>query len=338
MPLEIVRNDITKMHVDAIVNPTNKGMYGTAGVDGAIHKLAGPQLRVETAKLGICEVGEAKLTQSFNMHSKFIIHTVGPVWKDGNQGEEELLADCYRNSLKLALENEFESIAFPLISSGTFGYPKDRALSTAITAIGDFLLKYDLMVYLVVYDQKAYQLSEKLFSSVEAYIDDHYIDTHRLTRGRLEEGLLHEIKIEEQKSLAYESIKTLEDAVESTRSLDDAIKNIDDTFSEMLLRLIDERGLIDSNVYKKANVDRKLFSKIRNNKDYRPSKKTALAFAIALELNFDETKDLLLKAGFALSNSSKFDIIIRYFIEDEDYDIFRINETLFAFNQSTLGV
>lgn len=335
MPLEIIRNDITKMHVDAIVNPTNSNMFGTAGVDGTIHRIAGPELREETSKIGICEVGEAKLTKSFNMPSKFIIHTVGPIWKDGSQGEEDLLANCYKSSLKIALDRKFESIAFPLISSGTFGYPKDKALSTAITTIGEFLLKHEMTVYLVVYDKKAYKLSEKLFSTIKEYIDDNYVDEHRMYE-REACNVLEESRC--SSSICIEKEITLSKSISIRRILDDVVNHIDETFSEMLMRLIDERKMNDSEAYKKANVDRKLFSKIRINKDYGPSKPTVLAFAIALELNFDETKDLLLTAGFALSDSSKFDIIIKFFIEEGDYDIFRINEALFAFDQKTLGV
>ena len=183
MPLEIIRNDITKMKVDAIVNPTNAQMYGIAGVDGAIHQISGPKLKEETDKHGNCEVGESKLTKSYNMPSKFIIHTVGPVWKDGKHGEDELLANCYRNSLSIAMDNQLESIAIPLISSGTFGYPKDKALRIAISTIGEFLLNHDLLVYLVVYDKKAYQLSEMLFSSIKEYIDDNYVDEHQFSRS-----------------------------------------------------------------------------------------------------------------------------------------------------------
>ncbi len=335
MPLEIIRNDISKMDVDAIVNPTNAQMYGTAGVDGAIHKLAGPNLRQETGKLGKCEVGEAKLTKSYNMPSKYIIHTVGPIWIDGQHGEDELLANCYKNSLNIAMDNHLESIAFPLISSGTFGYPKDKALRIAISTIGEFLLNHDLLVYLVVYDKKAYQLSGSLFSSIKAYIDDNYVDQHKTSRKERRIVFDESIHLEEMSMVIGDLVSP---SKKEKRKLEDIVKHIDDTFSEMLLRLIDERGLNDPDVYKKANVNKRHFSKIRNDKFYQPSKPTVLAFAIALELNLDETKDLLLKAGFALSNSSKFDLIIKYFIEEGIYNIFEVNEALFAFDEKTIGV
>jgi O-acetyl-ADP-ribose deacetylase (regulator of RNase III)/transcriptional regulator with XRE-family HTH domain len=332
MPLEIIRNDITKVHVDAIVNAANRSLLGGGGVDGAIHKAAGVELLEECKSLGGCKIGEAKITGGYNLPAKYVIHTVGPKWQGGQEDEEKLLNDCYTSSLELAKKHNLESIAFPLISSGSFGYPKDKALSTAISAIGSFLMENDMMVYLVVYDKRAFQLSEKLFHSIEEYIDDMYIQEHRLYRNVLQEdAMLREYNLEEAVSFERPIKKT-------KRSLENVVKNRDETFSQMLLRLIDEKGLVDSEVYKRANVDRRHFSKIRNDIDYKPSKATALAFAIALELNLDQTKDLLLSAGYALSHSHKFDLIIEFFIQEENYNIFEINEALFAFDQTTLGV
>ena len=335
MPLIIIRNDITKVYADAIVNATNQSLLGGGGVDGAIHSASGPELLAECHTLGGCEVGQAKLTKGYKLPAKYVIHTVGPIWHGGNDNEEKLLEDCYKNSLSLALEYKLESVAFPLISSGAFGYPKDRALKTAISVIGDFLLNNEMTVYLVVFDKKAFSLSEKLFSSITQYIDDKYIEKHLDARNsRLEERcILKESCMEESISFMKASAKELK----YKRSLDDVIKHLDETFSEALLRMIYEKGMTDAETYKKANIDRKLFSKIRNDINYKPSKPTALAFAIALKLNLDETKDMLLKAGFALSQSSKFDIIIQYFIDDGNYNIFEINEALFAFDQNLLG-
>ncbi len=337
MPFEIIRDDITKVSVDAVVNPTNPSFTGDGGVDKAIHLAAGPELSEECRKLGGCGIGQAKITKGYNLLAKYIIHTVGPIWQGGMHNEEQLLADCYKNSLELAKDHELKSIAFPLISSGTLGYPKDRALSTAISVISDFSLNNEMMIYLVVFDKKAYMLSEKLFTSITQYIDDKYIKEHICeNRGDYERSY----RIEEKRSKDYGRMTTMVTVPmqKHKRSLEDVLKHIDETFSQMLLRLIDESGMSDAETYKKANIDRKLFSKIRNDVNYKPSKPTALAFAIALRLNLDETKDLLLKAGFALSCSSKFDIIIQYFIENGNYDIFEINEALFAFDQSLLGV
>lgn len=338
MPLEIIRNDITKVHVDAIVNAANSSLLGGGGVDGAIHRVAGPGLLEECRTLGGCETGQAKITRGYNLPAKFVIHTVGPVWHGGGENEEKLLADCYKNSLALAQTHNLESIAFPLISSGAFGYPKDKALKTAISVIGDFLLKNDMMVYLVMFDKTAFSLSEKLFSSIKEYIDDKYIEELPKDRlNRVDDRDRIQIVEECMEAYKFSSMESAPSKQKKKRSLEEVIKNLEETFSQMLLRLIDEKGMTDAETYKKANIDRKLFSKIRNDIYYKPSKQTALAFAIALQLSLDETLDLLGKAGFTLSHCSKFDLIIQYFIEEDNYNIFEINEALFAFDQGLLG-
>ena len=327
MPLQIVRNDITKMKVDAIVNAANSSLLGGGGVDGCIHRAAGPELLAECKTLGSCETGNAKITKGYRLPCKYVIHAVGPRWRDGKHGEREKLVSCYRTSLALAKEHGCETVAFPLISSGIYGYPKDQALKVAIDTISDFLLENDMTVYIVIFDRKAYQISEKLFSDIAAYIDDTYVDAHTDSRAS---------QLRRMQMLSEEAICGAPMAG-STKSLDDALSQIDESFSEMLLRKIDEKGMTDAQCYKKANIDRKLFSKIRSDKLYKPSKPTVLAFAIALELPLDETKEMLMKAGFALSHSNKFDIIIEYFIEHGNYNVFEINEALFAFDQSLLG-
>ncbi len=327
MPLEIVRNDITKMPVDAIVNAANGSLLGGGGVDGGIHRAAGPELLAECRTLGGCRTGDAKLTKAYHLPCKYVIHTVGPVWQGGGHGEREKLVSCYRTSLALAKEHGCETVAFPLISSGVFGYPKDQALRVAVDTIGGFLMEHDMTVYLVVFDRAAYQISGKLFSDIAEYIDDHYVDKHTDT-WREQPRMVREGFAEPCMPMAVSVAGS---------PLDALLNDLDAGFSETLLKLIDRTGKKDSEIYKKANVDRKLFSKIRNNPDYRPSKTTALAFAIALELDLEETKDFIARAGFALSHSSKFDVIIEYFIQQKNYDIFAINEALFAFDQSLLG-
>ena len=347
MPLQIVRNDITKMKVDAIVNAANTSLLGGGGVDGTIHRAAGPTLLAECRTLGGCETGSAKLTGAGNLPCRYVIHAVGPRWSGGGRGEREKLVSCYRASLALAQEKQCESIAFPLISSGIYGYPKDQALQAAVETIGDFVLKHDMMVYLVVFGRKSYQISEKLFADITSYIDDNYVDAHSddlaerlrrmnaLFRREPAAGAGHAVLQEE---VLYDAGMSMPSAAAAAGpSLQDAIDGIDESFSEMLLRKIDESGMTDAACYKKANIDRKLFSKIRGDRLYKPSKPTAIAFAIALELSLSETADLLRKAGFALSPSNKFDIIIRYFIERGNYNVFEINEALFAFDQSLLG-
>ena len=328
MPLIIVRNDITKMKVDAIVNAANETLLGGGGVDGCIHRAAGPELLAECRTLGGCKTGDAKITGAYRLPCRYIIHTVGPVWNGGKYGEREQLASCYRTSLALAKERGCETVAFPLISSGIFGYPKDQALRVAVDTISEFLAENDMTVYIVIFDRTAYQIGNKLFADIAAYIDDHYVDAHTDSRR---ERMRRMGVVESRMLTAYE------DAPMAVGGLDEALAHLDTGFSETLLKLIDRSGKKDAEVYKKANVDRKLFSKIRNNPDYKPSKPTAVAFAIALELNLRETRDLIARAGYALSPSSKFDVIIEYFIMQRDYDIFKINEALFAFDQSLLG-
>ena len=329
MPLEIVRNDITKMAVDAIVNAAKESLLGGGGVDGCIHRAAGPELLQECRTLGDCRTGEAKITGAYRLPCRYIIHTVGPVWNGGKYGEREQLASCYRTSLALAKEHGCETVAFPLISSGIFGYPKDQALRVAVDTISEFLAENDMTVYLVIFRRAAYQIGNKLFADIAAYIDDHYVDAH--TDSRRER--LRRMSVLEGRALSAGAAA----APMVADNLDDLLAHLDAGFSETLLKLIDHSGKKDSEIYKKANVDRKLFSKIRNNPDYKPSKATAIAFAIALELNLDETRDLVARAGYALSASSKFDVIIEYFIRQKKYDIFEINEALFAFDQSLLG-
>ena len=345
MPIQIIRADITKVKADAIVNAANSTLLGGGGVDGAIHKAAGRGLLKECKKLGGCQTGQAKLTKAYKLPAKFVIHTVGPKWKDGQNGEQELLESCYRECLRIAEENACETIAFPLISSGIYGYPKDQALRVAVDVITSFLLSHEMLVYLVVFDKSSFQISEKLFADIVSFIDDKYVDTNFIfKRSRVEDNGESTVLAETsillgQEDTIHQSVSVSPFSVlQPTTSLEEIINQIDESFSQMLLRKIDEKGMTDSECYKKANIDRKLFSKIRSDINYKPSKTTAIAFAIALELDLTETKDMLMKAVFALSHSNKFDIIIEYFITNKNYNIFEINEALFAFDQCLLGV
>ena len=337
MPLEIVRNDITKMKVDAIVNAANSSLLGGGGVDGCIHRAAGKELLEECKTLGGCKTGNAKITGGYNLPARYVIHTVGPVYRDGKHDERDLLESCYKESLALAKAHGCESVAFPLISSGIYGYPKDQALRVAMDVISDFLLENDMTVYIVIFDKAAYKISEKLFSDVAEYIDDNYVDEHTDYRRERRRGN-YSCKSVMSGSAKPEYFDLCEcKAMVEDEDLDLKLKQIDESFSQMLLRKIDEKGMTDAECYKKANIDRKLFSKIRSDVHYKPSKPTAIAFAISLELTLSETEDMLKKAGFALSHSNKFDIIIEYFISKGNYNIFEINEALFAFDQSLLG-
>ena len=330
MPLHIVRNDITTMKVDAIVNAAKESLLGGGGVDGAIHRAAGPELLAECRTLGGCKTGQAKLTKGYRLPARFVIHTVGPIWQGGRHDERDLLASAYRSSLELALANKCETVAFPLISAGAYGYPKDQALKVAVDTIGDFLLAHDMTVYLVIFDRAAYTIGGKLFADIAAYIDDRYVEEH--TDSREEQCRRAAVCLR-----ADEEVELWEGVEAAPMSLDEALGQLDESFSQMLLRKIDEAGLTDAQCYKKANIDRKLFSKIRSDVHYKPSKPTAMAFAIALELPLEEAREMLQKAGFAFSHASKFDIIVEYFIAHQNYNIFEINEALFAFDQSLLG-
>ena len=344
MPIQIVRNDITKMQVDAIVNAANNTLLGGGGVDGCIHRAAGKGLLEECKTLGGCETGQAKITKGYNLPCKYVIHTVGPIWHGGTAGEKALLESCYRSSLELAKAYGCETVAFPLISAGVYRYPKAQALQVAVDTITSFLIENDMLVYIVIFDKTAFQIGEKLFSDIASYIDDKYVETnfefiHTRTDEAGQSVLLGETNIlpvkNETVAMSAPCFPTA--PAPKAASLQDMVDQIDESFSQMLLRKIDEKGMTDAQCYKKANVDRKLFSKIRSDIHYRPRKTTAIAFAVALELDLDETKDMLMKAGYALSHSNKFDIIIEYFISRKNYNIFEINEALFAFDQSLLG-
>lgn len=347
MPLEIIRNDITKVKCDAIVNAANKTLLGGGGVDGAIHSAAGKKLLEECRTLGGCETGEAKSTKGYNLPAKYVIHTVGPIYRGGNHNEKELLTNCYNNSLEIAKKLGCESVAFPLISAGVYGYPIDEAFKVAVDTISSFLMKNDMLVYIVVFNNTAVKVSSKLFREIDEYIDDNYVEAHTDFSRRIEENYCESYPAPKtknriggfsfpKKNKAAEKALAPQGAAQFESNID--IDNmLDESFSQMLLRKIDEKGMKDSECYKKANIDRKLFSKIRSNPQYKPSKPTAIAFAVALELPLDETKDLLMKAGYSLSHSFKFDVIIEYFIKKGNYNIFEINEALFAYDQNILG-
>lgn len=353
MPLQIVRQDITKMQVDAVVNTTNEEMVGYSGVDFAIHRAAGSQLDAACAKLAPLGLGTAKITPGFNMDAKYIIHTSGPVWRGGLCGEKIILKSCYVESLKLAVEYGCNSVAFPLISSGAYGYPKDQVLSYAVQVISEFLYDHELMVYLCVYDRTSYEFSRQLFAELKEAIGTDFEEEREFlcaSRPLMED---YECECDSAPSFSpcasapaprkkaapglFEHRRVQQSSAQN-KSLHEYMQTMEKTFAYKLFDLIDERGMSDVECYKKANVDKKTFSKIKCNPDtYKPSKQTAVAFAIALQLNLDETQELLACAGLTLSRSFAFDKIIRYFIQKGIYDIFVINEALFEFDQVLLG-
>ena len=343
MPFEIVRNDIVNMHVDAIVNTANPRPVIGLGVDSTIHEKAGPALLAARQEIGDISCGCAAITPAFGLDAKYVIHTVGPVWDGGRCGEETLLRNCYDNSLKLALAHGCESIAFPLISTGHYGFPKDKALQIAISAFSEFLLEHEMQIYLVVFDRKAFKLSEQLFQGVASYIDQNYVDAREQAVYGIGAGVRrshsrHRRDIEIcESAVLRESLPCAPMAAAKAASLEDMLKQADAGFTETLLKLIDQTGKKDSEIYKKALLTKQHFSKIRNNPNYKPTKPTAIALALALELDLEATKDLIGRAGYALTNSSKFDLIIRYFIEQGNFNVVEINIALYEFDQILLG-
>ena len=341
MPFEIVRNDITNMTVDAIVNTANPKPVIGSGTDAGIHAKAGLALLEARKKIGNIPVGSSAITPGYGLDAKYVIHTVGPVWQGGEHDEEKLLRQCYDSALALALEHQCKSIAFPLISTGNYGFPKDRALQIAIQAFSAFLLEHEMQIYLVVFHKDAFSLSEKLFNRVASYIDENYVQAketaeygaafHRSNRSAYRRR--RDMEVCERSAVFEEPLPCASKAM----SLEDMLKQADAGFTETLLKLIDQTGKKDSEVYKKANISKQHFSKIRNNPNYKPTKPTAIALALALELDLDATKDLIGRAGYALTNSSKFDLIIRYFIEQGNYNVVEINIALYEFDQNLLG-
>lgn len=344
MPFEIVRNDITNMQVDAIVNAASRLPRVNAGVDSAIHKKAGPFLLAARKEIGYIEPGTAAITPAYNLDAEYVIHAATPVWIDGLHGELKTLRNTYNMCLDLAVKNKCDSIAFPLLASGNHGFPKNKAIQVAISAFSEFLMEYEMQIYLVVFSRDSLKLSEKLVHNVRCYIDQNYVDayeqenyegaTEELRRIRYQRRRIMEMQ--EDYIAAPMASKEIPCA-KSSLSLDEFLKEKDSGFTETLLMLIKQKGLKNSSVYKKANISKQHFSKLINDPDAKPSKQTAIALALALELDMDATKDLIGRAGYALTNSSTFDLIIRYFIEHKQFNVIEINLTLYEFDQSLLG-
>ena len=340
MPFLMIRNDITKVAADAIVNPANRNLLQGSGTSRAIYQAAGEQeLTAACEAIGYCDLGKAVCTPAFRLPAKYIFHAVCPAWQGGLFGEAEQLAGAYHSALELAAEYQCESVAFPLLSSGNYGYPKEQAFRIAVDTITQYVMDHDLTVYLVLYDRPSLAVSRKLFTSVEEYIDDHYVaqndESYEFDRWRRESA-------ERRRRLEEEAAPMLEAAAPpaapmAARSLEHLMDNLGESFTTRLLRLIDERGLKDSTVYKQSNISRQHFSKIQCNRDYNPKKKTVLAFAVGLHLSEDETIDLLQSAGYAFSDGSKRDWIVRYCLEHKIYNINQVNTLLFEYDQEQLG-
>jgi O-acetyl-ADP-ribose deacetylase len=351
MPFQIVRNDITKVKADAIVNTANpRPLCGGTGTDRAIYEAAGfTELLIARQEIGPMARGTVAVTPAFALKAKYIIHAIGPKWIDGESGEFDILTACYQLSLEKALELKCRSIAFPLLATGVYGFPKDRALQIAFHVISAFLMEHEMNVILVVFDQESFELSGKIFDDIASLIDEREVqEKHaeeyygvRLQSRRaavFEDECEFSVTYEADLSAPCESAPMASMTCPSEESLEELLRHKEENFQQCLFRMIDERGLKDSEVYTKANMDRKLFSKIRCNPDYHPKKKTVLALAIAMHLDMEETNELLNKAEWALSSASTFDVIVSYFIQRKHYDIFNeINPTLFKYGLPTLG-
>ena len=341
MPFSIVHGDITQMRVDAIVNPTDSRFSGSGGVDLAVHQAAGPDLAQECRQLKALRPSEIGVTEGYGLPCKYILHTVGPVWKGGWANEQALLRSCYLNALFRAAELGAESVAFPLISAGTFGFPKDRVLSVAAEAIRDFLnlRDEDMQVFLCVYDRNAYRVSrrgelERFLNSTRGEFLSKSMPMPKAMPTPEDRGRRFTMP-QRVESAAYEAPVPCE--APAPVNLEDWLKKQDDSFAVTLLKLIDQKHMTDVQCYKRANVSKKTFWKINNDPKYKPSKPTVLAFAIALELTLPETEDLLRTVGFSLSHSSTFDMIIEFYIRQGIYDIYEINAALYQFDQVCLG-
>lgn len=324
MPFKIIRNDISQMDVDAIVNSANPQPIIGGGVDFAIHEAGGDELIQARKELGQINVGQVKYTPGYNLKSRFVFHTVGPVWNGGTNGEDEDLYKCYFNALNLAKTMGLDSIAFPLLSSGVFNYPKEESLNVATRAIKDFLEDYEMTIYMVVLDHDSFVASKKKFGDIRVYVttSGYRVQVSREERARKERRI-----IQHREEIHYSS----------ENKMINELEQLDQSFRDTLFELIKARDVTDPQVYKKANIDRRLFSKIRNNPKYNPSKNTAIALAIALELNLTETRDLIGRAGYTLTQAFQFDAIIIHYIRKRKYDFYEINETLFDYDEELLG-
>ena len=339
MPFLMIRNDITKVAADAIVNPANRNLLQGSGTSRAIYQAAGEQeLTAACEAIGHCDLGRAVCTPAFGLPAKYIFHAVCPAWQGGGFGEAEQLAGAYHSALELAAEYHCESVAFPLLSSGNYGYPKEQAFRIAVDTITQYVMEHDLTVYLVLYDRHSLAVSRKLFASVEEYIDDHYVaqNDESYGSGRRRREYEERCSLWEDAAPILRAPMPLQTPMAS-RSLETLMDNLGESFTTRLLRLIDERGLKDSTVYKQSNISRQHFSKIQCNRDYNPKKKTVLAFAVGLHLSEDETIDLLKSAGYAFSDGSKRDWIVRYCLEHKIYNINQVNTLLFEYDQEQLG-
>ncbi len=354
MPFQIIRNDITKVSADAIVNTANPEPLIGGGTDYAIHKAAGPELLEARKRTGRIGVGQSAATPAFQLPAQYVLHTVAPAWIDGRHREEEMLRQAYDAALRLADALGCRSVAFPLMAAGTYGFPVDLALSAAIGAFTDFLPDHEMQIFLVLFSADAFDVAGSIFDDLKSFIDDNYVSERNeeeyridalpsLNAARPYSGSAETPRRRRAKaayareesfdacapSAASEPSAAYEHALPGAASLEELLKQRDKTFSEALLDLLKERDGKDSEVYKRAEVSKQLFSKILNNRDYQPTKSTVIQLALGLQLDLAQTQKLLGKAGYALTRSSKADLVVQYYIERKIYSVSFINEALY---------
>ena len=343
MPFHIIRHDITKVKADAIVNTANPKPVIGSGTDSAIYEAAGKEkLLAEREKIGEIEPGHSAYTPAFDLPAKYVIHCVGTFWEDGLHGEWDILRSCYKTALALAVHLGCKSIAFPLMATGAYGYPKAQALDVALQEIGRFRLKTenkneDMDIYLVVFDDQALELSDKEFGAVEQFIDDSYVTAQRAREYSPDSRAMRRFRGETQITASLHHIGTNDILESASGSINEYLRSHKgQSFPEMLMKYIIASGMENAEVYKRANIDRKLFSKIISKSDYTPKKDTIIALSLALELDITQTNELLKSAGRAFSGSER-DALLYACIENKIYDIMRVDTLLFDCGMDTLS-
>ena len=347
MPFKIIRDDITKVKADAIVNPVNPEVSIGGGVESAIYEAAGKEKLLEARKeLGRLHPGKVGVTEAFNLDAKYIVHVSGLYWKGGNSFEARCLEECYEKALKAALDKGCKSIAFPLLATGTYGFPKDIGLDVAVSAFTEFLEEYEMDITLVVFGNDAVNVSGKLAYEVRSFVDDKYVkealeaeykEDRNIERYALPNERFHLLLKEETYDVPDGACTKDTFSAKQPGSLEAALKNIyKESFEKHLQQLINKKGLKNSEVYAAANISKQYFSKLLKGQ-VKPSKDKMLALAVGLRLNMDEVVDFLRIAGYALSPISQTDTVVEYFIRKQEYNVLKINIVLFDYGLEPLS-
>ena len=332
MPFKIERNDITKVKADAIVNTANMHPVVGGGTDTAIYNAAGKEKLLAARQLiGDIEPGQARETAAYNLNAKFIIHTVCVPWDGGNSNELDILSDCYRNSLQLALELNCKSIAFPLIGTGVFGIPHDDAVGIAESVTNKFLKDTgcNMKIKLVVFDSESYESSAQIAKKIQQYIDDNYVENAEVDEYGYtseERREIDMIQIRRKRSLS--ELQYLRNNPNHHSAKFEQLEDDSLSFVEKVFKYIDEKGLKDSALYGGTAgryFSKSILSEMRKNKEFKPGKNVCIIICLALKLNVNETIDLLGRAGYTLSRCIKGDLHIKSCIQNKRYNVISIN-------------